>query len=105
MKTSPPAVVNDAFLCQSGVGDALAGDLIMRPARIFSLLLCLVAVGLRAQQSDSGQTAVRSTGALFAGAAATAWIARRMWDLPNPADALVMALAGQAASTATGLTL
>jgi hydrogenase/urease accessory protein HupE len=48
---------------------------------------------------------VRSTGALFAGAAATAWIAQRLWDLPNPADALVMALAGQAAWIATGLTL
>jgi VWFA-related protein len=35
----------------------------MRPARILSLLLCLVTVGLRAQQSDSGQTVltVRST--------------------------------------------
>ena len=48
---------------------------------------------------------VRSAGALFAGAAATAWIAQRLWDLPNPADALVMALAGQAAWIATGLTL
>ena len=48
---------------------------------------------------------VRRAGALFAGAAATAWIAQRLWDLPNPADALVMALAGQAAWIATGMTL
>jgi len=47
----------------------------------------------------------RTTGALFAGTAAIAWIAQRLWDLPNPADAFVMALARQAAWIAVGLTM
>jgi hypothetical protein len=43
--------------------------------------------------------------AVFAGAAAVGWIAQRLWDLPNPADALVSALAQHAAWIATGMTL
>jgi hypothetical protein len=48
---------------------------------------------------------IGTTGALFAGVVATAWIAQRLWDLPNPADAFVMALAQRAAWIAIGLTL
>jgi hypothetical protein len=49
--------------------------------------------------------AIRITGAVFAGAVAAAWIAQRLWDLPNPADALVTALAQRAGWIAAGLTL
>ena len=48
---------------------------------------------------------IRTTGALFAGAVAIAWIGQRLWNLPNPADVLVMALAQHAAWIAIGLTL
>jgi hypothetical protein len=48
---------------------------------------------------------VRTAGALFAGAVAIAWIAQRLWDLPNPADAFVMALAQHAVWIAAGLAL
>ena len=48
---------------------------------------------------------IRMVGAVFAGVVAIAWIAQRLWDLPNPADAFVMALAQQAAWIAIGLTL
>jgi len=48
---------------------------------------------------------IRTVGAVFAGAVAIAWIAQRLWDLPNPADAFVMALAQHAAWIAIGLTL
>ena len=48
---------------------------------------------------------VRTAGALFAGVVAVAWIAQRIWDLPNPADVFVMALAQRAIWIATGLTL
>ena len=48
--------------------------------------------------------AVRTAAALFAGAAAAAWMAQRIWDLPTPADALVMALAQRAIWIALGLT-
>src|SRR5580700_104497 len=49
--------------CAGSCSPSAAGDLIMRSACIFSLLLCIGAVGVRAQQSDSGQTVltVRST--------------------------------------------
>jgi hypothetical protein len=49
-------------------------------------------------------SSIRTAGALFAGAIAITWIAQRLWDLPNPADALVMALAQRAAWVAIGLT-
>ncbi len=49
-------------------------------------------------------TAIRITGALFAGAAATGWIAQRLWNVPNPVDPLVMAIAERAAWVAIGLT-
>jgi hypothetical protein len=48
---------------------------------------------------------IRIIGALFAVGAATAWIAQRAWNLPNPADAFVAALAQHAAWIALGLTL
>jgi hypothetical protein len=48
---------------------------------------------------------IRTSGALLAGVIAIAWIAQRLWDLPNPADAFVMALAQHAAWIAVGLTL
>jgi hypothetical protein len=48
---------------------------------------------------------VRSAGGAFAGVVATAWIAQRLWDLPNPADGLVTALAQHAAWIAIALTL
>ncbi|SPE41372.1 hypothetical protein SBA3_4260012 [Candidatus Sulfopaludibacter sp. SbA3] len=41
-----------------GAGGAPAGDLIMRSACIFALLLCLAAEGVRAQQGDVGQPAL-----------------------------------------------
>jgi hypothetical protein len=50
-------------------------------------------------------SSIRTAGALFAGAVAIAWIAQRLWDLPNPADAFVMALAQRAGWIAIGLTL
>lgn len=49
--------------------------------------------------------AIRTGGALFAGVAASGWIAQRLWDAPNPADAVVMALAHWAIWVALGLTL
>jgi hypothetical protein len=49
-------------------------------------------------------SSIRAAGALFAGAIAIAWIAQRLWDLPNPADAFVMALAQRAGWIAIGLT-
>ncbi|HEY1756206.1 MAG TPA: HupE/UreJ family protein [Bryobacteraceae bacterium] len=48
---------------------------------------------------------IRTAGGLFAGAVAIAWLAQRLWDLPNPIDAFVMALAQHAAWIAGGLTL
>ena len=48
---------------------------------------------------------IRTAGGLFAGAVATAWIAQRLWDLPNPADRFVMALSQRAVWIAIGLTL
>jgi hypothetical protein len=48
---------------------------------------------------------IRTAGALLAGVVAIAWIAQRLWDLPNPADTLVMALAQHAAWIAVALTL
>jgi HupE / UreJ protein len=50
-------------------------------------------------------SAFRISGAVFAGAAAAAWIAQRLWDLPNPADALVTVLAQHAGWIAAGLTV
>jgi hypothetical protein len=47
----------------------------------------------------------RTAGALFAGVAATAWIAQRLWDMANPIDGLVIALAQHAVWIALGLTL
>jgi hypothetical protein len=49
--------------------------------------------------------ALRSSGAVFAAAAATAWIAQRLFDAPNPADGLIAALAHRAVWIALGLTL
>lgn len=49
-------------------------------------------------------SSIRTAGALFAGAVAITWIAQRLWDLPNPADAFVMALAQRAGWIAIGLT-
>ena len=48
---------------------------------------------------------VRIAGALFAGAVAAAWIAERIWDVPNPLDTMVTALAQRAVWIAVGLTL
>ena len=48
---------------------------------------------------------IRISGALFAGGIATAWVAQRAWNLPNPADAWVTALAQHAAWIALGLSL
>jgi hypothetical protein len=50
-------------------------------------------------------SSIRTVGALFAGAVAISWIAQRLWDVPNPADAFVMALAQRAGWIAVGLTL
>jgi len=50
-------------------------------------------------------SAIRIGGAVLAGTAATGWIAQRLWDLPNPADAMVSALAQGALWIAIGLTL
>jgi hypothetical protein len=41
---------------------------------------------------------------LFRSAIAISWIVQRLWDLPNPADAFVMALAQRAGWVAIGLT-
>ena len=49
--------------------------------------------------------AIRTAGALFAGAAATGWIAQRLWGIDNPLDAFVTALAQRAVWIAIGLTL
>jgi len=48
---------------------------------------------------------IRIAGALFAGAAAAGWIAKRWWDISNPADAIVTALAQRAIWIALALTL
>jgi hypothetical protein len=48
---------------------------------------------------------VRIGGALLAGTVAAAWIVQRLWDVANPADGLVMALAQRAARIALGLTV
>jgi hypothetical protein len=42
---------------------------------------------------------------VFAGTAAAGWIVQRLWNLPNPADAVVTALAQRALWIAFGLTL
>jgi HupE / UreJ protein len=39
---------------------------------------------------------IRIAGPVFAGAAAAAWIVQRLWDVPNPAEVLVTALAQRA---------
>jgi hypothetical protein len=49
--------------------------------------------------------AVRIGGAVFAGVAAAGWIAQRLWDVPDPADAVVTSLAHGAVWLALGLTL
>jgi hypothetical protein len=49
--------------------------------------------------------AIRNGGAVFAGTAAAGWIVQRLWNLPNPADAVVTALAQRALWIAFGLTL
>jgi HupE / UreJ protein len=46
---------------------------------------------------------IRTGGAMFAGVAALAWIAQRLWDLPNPIDPVVTALAQRAVWIAVGL--
>ena len=48
---------------------------------------------------------VRIGGALFAAIAAGGWIAQRLWNIPNPLDALVTALAQSAAWIAAALTI
>jgi hypothetical protein len=48
---------------------------------------------------------IRTGGAVFAGTAAAGWIAQRLWDLPNPADALVAEIAQRALWIALGMTL
>jgi HupE / UreJ protein len=48
---------------------------------------------------------IRTAGALFAAIAAGGWIAQRLWDAPNPADAVVSSLAHAAPWIALGLTL
>jgi hypothetical protein len=48
---------------------------------------------------------IRITGALFAGSVAMALVAQRAWNLPNPADAFVTALAQHAVWIGIGLTL
>jgi hypothetical protein len=48
---------------------------------------------------------IRIAGALFAGSAAAAWVVQRLWNVPNPADPFVIALAQHAAGIAAGLTL
>jgi HupE / UreJ protein len=48
---------------------------------------------------------IRTAGALFAGVAAAGWIAQRLWDLPNPTDAVVTSLAHWAVWFAFGLAL
>jgi len=50
-------------------------------------------------------SSIRTVGAVFAGVVAITWIAQRLWDLPNPADAFVMALAQRAGWIAIGMTL
>jgi HupE / UreJ protein len=50
-------------------------------------------------------SSIRIAGALFAGTAAAAWVVQRLWDLPNPADPLVTALAQHAGWIVSGLTL
>ena len=47
----------------------------------------------------------RIAGALLAGSVAAAWIVQRIWDLPNPADPLLAAVAQRAGWVAAGLTL
>ncbi len=49
-------------------------------------------------------SSVRIGGALFAATAAAGWIAQRLWGMPNPLDAVVMALAQSAVWIAIGLT-
>ena len=49
--------------------------------------------------------AIRTAGALFAGIAASGWIAQRLWDLPNPADPVVASFAHWAPWLALGLAL
>jgi hypothetical protein len=48
---------------------------------------------------------IRTGGALFAGLAASGWIAQRLWDFPNPADGVVTSLAHWAVWLALGLML
>jgi hypothetical protein len=48
---------------------------------------------------------IRITGALFAGAASAGWIVQRVWDVANPVDAIVTAIAQRALWIAAGLTL
>jgi hypothetical protein len=48
---------------------------------------------------------IRMAGAGFAGAAAAAWIIERLWNVSNPADAVVTALAQRAGWIAAGLCL
>jgi hypothetical protein len=48
---------------------------------------------------------VRVVGAAFAGAVSVGWILERLWEIPNPADAVVMALAQHALWIAIGLTV
>jgi hypothetical protein len=50
-------------------------------------------------------SSVRIAGAVFGGTAAAAWIVQRLWGFPNPADAVVTALAQRAGWIAVGMSL
>ena len=86
-----------------------------RVASIFSfnlgieaMQLVVVAAALPALILLSGTRlyrAIREGGALFAGMAAAGWIAQRTFDLANPADGVVEALAQRALWIALGFTL
>ena len=48
---------------------------------------------------------IRMAGAAFAGTVSVGWILQRLWEIPNPADAVVMAMAQHALWIAAGLTV
>ncbi len=48
---------------------------------------------------------IRIAGAVFAGTVSVGWILQRLWEIPNPADGVVMALAQHALWIAVGLTV
>lgn len=75
---------------------------------IESMQLVVVAAALPSLillSRTSFYSSIRIAGAAFAGVAAAGWIAQRLWDVPNPFDAAVVALAQRALWIAFGLTL